>query len=668
MHTRFWRILIGVGLVATFIGWLPQGAASRPSTQAEAQLATYRVFVPKAGDARKLLLGGWDVLEARGNGYLLVMGSAAEAEAIRNQGFRVVLETTHTAVDGDALFTYYNGYRTVDEHYSHLDSIVAAHPTLARVVDYGDSWLKSQNASQGNDLKVICLTKLRANDCAVTPTTDKPRFVLMAAIHARELTTSEVAWRLIDMLVERYGVDAELTALLDYNEVWIVPVVNPDARERVESGGNAPYYQRKNMNTAGSANCPNPPTSGGTNHLGVDLNRNADTHWNESGTSPNLCAQTYAGLTPASEPETSDLQALFADLFPDQRGPAATDAAPLTAKGAFVTLHTFSNLILLPWGWVECNATACPAALKAPNDEGLRSFAFRMGYYNNYATGQASELLYAASGSTDDWVYDKLGVPGFTYEVGPASGTCSGFLPAYSCQARFWNENRDALLYAAKVARQPYTLTLGPTTITPTLNLGQTAPGVPVGTDVTITARTDDNLLNSNAQSIGRPAVQAIQAAEAYVDVPPWVAGATPIALAAQDGSFNSSNETVTGQIATTGLATGRHTVWVRGRDAANNWGPTTAQWLYITDPGAPTATATSTSVPPTATATSTGVPPAATATSVPPSATNVPPTSTGKPATATPIATATLAPSATATTAPTTQAVQRLFLPFVHR
>ena len=55
----------------------------------------------------------------------------------------------------------------------------------------------------------ICITKRRpnTNDCALTPDTDKPRFVLMAAIHARELTTSELAWRWMDELVNDYDVD-----------------------------------------------------------------------------------------------------------------------------------------------------------------------------------------------------------------------------------------------------------------------------------------------------------------------------------------------------------------------------------------------------------------------------------------------------------------------------
>lgn len=57
-----------------------------------------------------------------------------------------------------------------------------------------------------------------------------------------------------------------------------------------------------------------------------------------------------------------------------------------------------------------------------------------------------------------------------------------------------------------------------------------------------------------------------------------------PIALAAQDGGFNSAVETVAGTLDTTGLSVGRHIVFVRGRDADGNWGPVTAQWLTVTD------------------------------------------------------------------------------------
>jgi len=200
-----------------------------------------------------------------------------------------------------------------------------------------------------------------------------------------------------------------------------------------------------------------------------------------------------------------------------------------------------------------------------------------MSYYNGYDTGQGSELLYAASGTTDDWAYGVLGIPGFTFEVGPEFFffACSGFTPPYSCQdGTFWPLQRGAFLYAAKAARQPYADTLGPTTLSVSLSVTHTAAGRPI----TLTAVVDDNAYGSSG--VGRPAAEVISAVEYTIDKPPW-AGGTPIGMAALDGTFDSPAETAVAQVGTT-LRAGRHTVFVRGRDAAGNWGPVTAQWLFV--------------------------------------------------------------------------------------
>jgi hypothetical protein len=244
-----------------------------------------------------------------------------------------------------------------------------------------------------------------------------------------------------------------------------------------------------------------------------------------------------------------------------------------------LTLHTYSNLVLLPWSWTECFGLPCPANLQAPNNAGLRSFAFRLSHYNGYTTGQGSEILYAASGVTDDWAYGQLGIAGATFEIGPQFGACSGFLPAYACQdSTFWPLNRDAFLHAAKAARQPYALSLGPTPGSPTLS----ALTVTVGSPVTLTVTLRDDAYGNTG--VGRPAAQNIAAAEVYVDVPPWQGG-TPIALTAQDGAFDSPNEVTRGVLNTTTLGAGRHTLFVRGQDAAGNWGTTSAAFLWVEVP-----------------------------------------------------------------------------------
>lgn len=551
--TFWWMLVILMVALATIA---PATARAISPTDGAGATSIYRVFVRNIDDTRRLLDAGWDVVEARGPDYLLIVGDAADADALRRQGFTV--ERVESAGDRLAPFTFYSGYRTVFEHYQHLDAVAAAYPHLARVIDYGDSWRKTTNPTDPHDLKAICITRLRPGDCALDPNTDKPRFLLIAAIHARELTTSEMAWRWIDYLVAGYGVDPDVTWLLDYQEMWVIPVANPDGRFIVETSN---IWQRKNANTT---HCP-------SGAFGVDLNRNASFAWGGSGSSGYSCDETYRGPASASEPEQSHLEALMQQLFHDQRGPLITDTAPLTTSGVMLTLHSYSNLVLLPWGWAQCSpGSPCPPDKRAPNDAGLRALGFRMSHFNGYNTGQASELLYWANGTTDDWAYGALGIPAYTFEIGPAGGGCGAFHPDYACQdSLFWPQNRGAFLYAAKAARQPYALAHGPSALSLTLGVS--------GTLLTVAATIDDTTLG--VAGFDRPAVQAISAAELYIDAPPW-AGGVPIPMTAQDGSFDAASERVVGVLDAGSLTLGRHIIFVRGRDADGNWGPVTAMWV----------------------------------------------------------------------------------------
>ncbi|GGM46945.1 peptidase M14 [Longimycelium tulufanense] len=436
------RSLFRRGLLAAALV-LPLILATAPAGAQPAVDDTSHIWRVSADDRRIATLAdaGFDVAEVHG-GSAHVVGDRATADRLRRMGYRVELhDTVHKPVPpgleatGD---TFYGGYHTSAAHSAHLDEVAQKWPDLAFVVDIGDSWRKTRGRG-GHDIKAICLTKREAGDCGLNPRSAKPRLTVIAQLHARELATGEVAWRWIDFLVEGYGHDREATTVLDSTEVWVVPIANPDGVDVVASGGNRPKMQRKNVNTSyGSCS--------GTG-VGVDLNRNSSFKWGGDSTRP--CSQTYQGPRAVSEPETASLERFFTALYPDQRGPRDTDPAPKDATGVMLTLHSYGNFIIIPWGWTE---------RPTPNDAGLRALGRDMAQSNGYRVGTNGDTVgYKTTGTTDDFTYGELGVASYTFEIGSSRGNCGGFFPQYSCvDSLFWPQNKGALLTAAKAAKAPY--------------------------------------------------------------------------------------------------------------------------------------------------------------------------------------------------------------------
>jgi len=303
-----------------------------------------RVYYREIADIERLM--DYDVYEYNNvqEKYVLVGMNDDIFNKLKADGWRMEVdeEATNALNSVGQTETFNGGYLTTNEIYTELDTINAANPTLTELIDYGDSYCKTvggcttpaSHSWGGYDLRAIRIT----NESIAGP---KPRFVLVANIHAREITTPELAMRLIDWLVDGYGTDADATWLVDWHEIYIVPQVNPDGHFIVELG---PYFQRKNANRTNGCTNNWPPSS--SVQYGVDLNRNHTFSWNTGGTSTDPCAQTYLGPSAGSEPEVTQLQNYVLTLLPDQRGPGINDPAPENTTGIFITLHSYSELVL----------------------------------------------------------------------------------------------------------------------------------------------------------------------------------------------------------------------------------------------------------------------------------------------------------------------------------
>ena len=480
----------------------------------------------------------WERDRLRAEGFDLDVDAMA-TEALQNQPVR--LPGQKAGIPG------YTCYRTVTETYARLDQLAAQHPELATIIDIGDSWEKSAlGGSNGADMRLLKLT----NSAVSGP---KPILYVMTAIHAREYTTAELNLRFAEYLLDHYGSDADATWVLDHHEVHLLVQSNPDGRRKAETG----LSWRKNTN---QGYC-----GAGSNSRGADLNRNWPFKWGQvaGGSSGNACDETYRGNSPASEPETTATLDYVRSLFADRRGPGDNDPAPLDTSGIFLDIHSYSPSVLWPWGWTE-NA--------APNATGLEHLARRFAWFNGYNTYQ-SVGLYATDGTTDDTVYGELGVPAYTFEMGTAF-----FQSCASFESTIYPDNLQALLYAARVVRAPYQLPMGPEA-----RQVETSPDMPVtGDSITVTAVVDDSRSSTYQGGVGS---QNIVAANAYVGTPPWQAGATPVAMQASDGGFNSNAESVQASLSSASIPPGKTLVFVQGQDASGAVGAISAGFVQVFDP-----------------------------------------------------------------------------------
>ncbi len=531
----------------------PLEGQSLPAALSAEEPVVARVFFADLADLNRLAgeLDVWQV--AHEAGYLVALLRPDQFTGLRQAGYRVEIDEVRTALLGQPAqyladqtsgIPGYPCYRTVEETHADLSTLAADHPDLASWLDVGDSWEKVTGALPGYDLHALVLT----NRAVPGP---KPKFLLMAAIHARELATAELAARFAEGLVADYGTDPDVTWLLDYFELHVLPMTNPDGRKQAESGE---YWRKNTDDDDGCAIFP---------YYGTDLNRNSSFHWGGASTSP--CYETYQGPSAASEPETQAIEDYAAGVFPDQRGPGDDDPAPDDATGVFITLHSYGDLVLFPYGFRPTSS---------PNHTQLETLGRKFGYFNGYEVCQSGEpgCIYATTGTTDDWAYGELGLAAYTFELGTAFFQgCSYF------EGTILSRNLPALLYAFKAARRPYQTPAGPesldVTVTPTTTV--------VGTAVTLTAVADDTRYDSDGW--GPEPSQDVAAARYTVDAPSWVTGVVSHSLSSTDGAFDASVESVGTVVDTTGWTPGRHTLFVEARDADGNWGVPTAVFLRVT-------------------------------------------------------------------------------------
>uniref|UniRef100_A0A914UMW2 Peptidase M14 carboxypeptidase A domain-containing protein n=1 Tax=Plectus sambesii TaxID=2011161 RepID=A0A914UMW2_9BILA len=201
-------------------------------------------------------------------------------------------------------------------------------------------------------------------------------------IHAREWASIHTALYFINELVGKYGSDPDITHYVNSLNFYIIPCVNPDGYVYSFAAKDNPRQRLWRKNRSKPV-CPS-SLSAGQNPAekccqGVDLNRNFGFHWAEPGSNSNPCSLIYQGHSAFSEPETRAVRDML--LSPELYGKV----------DAFITMHTYSQLWIYPWGHHENSYPADIVDLKTVAENAVR--ALESTYGTKYKSGTGADIL-----------------------------------------------------------------------------------------------------------------------------------------------------------------------------------------------------------------------------------------------------------------------------------
>ncbi|UCG69047.1 MAG: hypothetical protein JSV09_14875 [Thermoplasmata archaeon] len=245
--------------------------------------------------------------------------------------------------------------------------------------------------------------------------------------------------------IDEDGIEGRVTWLVDNREIWIVPMQNPDGvvadkrqncRETVpgifgesiptsgvNTNRNYPFMwgSAYDPQTGQTQDTPNP--QGGEYRGPKDGFDDDGDSWRRDESRPGVIRwiddPNYIDEDPVnnidddgddkidedpdggfSEPETLAIGNLVEALDWNEDGQSDIIAS--------FTHHTFSELIIYPWGYLDEPTL---------NDELFQYIGHQMSETNGYEVIQGPEL-YPTSGGLNDWLYGKHNIMAFTFELG----------------------------------------------------------------------------------------------------------------------------------------------------------------------------------------------------------------------------------------------------------
>lgn len=398
MKKIFFALIAGFLLVFHF-----QSAQSIDTTQYLLKVKATNKF------ERSVIANTGAAIEGVRPDYVIVIANLEEKNRLEKLGWVLETKSLLQALDFPVKDKDYHNYAELTEA---LNKLQTDYPNLVRTFSIGKSL-------EGRDIMGIriCAEEDQAK-CS-----QLPGFALMGGHHAREHLSVELPLRFAQQLVEKYKAgDFRIRNLVNSRDIQIVPAVNPDGLEYDVASGNYKLWRKNRKKNADGT-------------YGVDLNRNYGFKWGTGGSSTSPSSDTYMGPAPFSEPETQAVK----NWVESNKN-----------FNILLSTHTFSELILYPWGNTH-DSIADQKALAVHE-----KMAQQMATWNNYKPQQSSDL-YIASGDTTDWSFGAHGIISFTFELDPVNNFSSaGFYPGAAIIPSVVEKNTEPLLYLIEYSDNPY--------------------------------------------------------------------------------------------------------------------------------------------------------------------------------------------------------------------
>ncbi|MCG6498474.1 M14 family metallopeptidase [Kitasatospora sp. A2-31] len=307
-----------------------------------------------------------------------------------------------------------SGYHNYAEASADIDAVVAAHPDIMSKRVIGTSY-------EGRPIVAVKISDNVGTD------ENEPEVLFTAHQHAREHLTVEMALYLLHEFGDKYATDSRIANAVNSREIWVVPDLNPDGGEYDIATGRYRSWRKDRQPNSGSRN------------VGTDLNRNWDYRWGCcGGSSGSTSSETYRGAAPESARETK----VVADFV---RSRVVGGKQQITAA---IDFHTYSELVLWPFGWTTADTAT---GMTADEADTFAAFGRTMAGTNGYTPEQSSDL-YITDGSIDDWLWGAHRIFAYTFEMYPGPNGSSGFYPPDEVIGRETSRNREAVLRLVETA------------------------------------------------------------------------------------------------------------------------------------------------------------------------------------------------------------------------